>query len=280
MCGPGLQVDAGSEPIRSRPFVLFGPGEVIRKQCRPLVSGVRKQPLDHVGNPAVILVRVESHRMSEGFANQLMTKPVSRAELGQDRLDDFGVDQPGKARDDLVFTRVRGCWQSRPVSEARAARGPAARRSARCADRFRVCRRSARRSAGDSPGWQWTCVPAGLFCRGASLPATTDRTTSSIYSGFPPVLSRMARAVVSSGDDPDRAAINCLDSSGDSASSSILTTLPAESSSSDHGNLDIGLLVDRTHRGDDDQPRDRAMRLEAPAELLRRVVSPLNVLDP
>ena len=144
-----------------------------------------------------------------------------------------------------------------------------------------------------SPSRSTICMKIGWRLSGMAMECRSGR---SISEGFPAcddrsdhfldvqrVSSCALRIVlpcVSSGGDPVRAAINRLDSSGDNASSSILMTLPGRSSSSDHGSPDIGLSYDRPHRGDDHQAWNRTMLFEAPAELLRRMVSPLNVLDP
>ena len=127
MCVPRSATDAGSQPIRGRPFVLLRLREVIGKERRTLGGEVGEHPLDRVGDPAVVLLGIRSDRMIQRFANQLVAKAVSGAELGQERLDDFGVDQPGETGDDVgsvsprilaMTSRVSGSGRSRPSNDA------------------------------------------------------------------------------------------------------------------------------------------------------------------
>ncbi len=99
----------------------------MRKQREPLGRRIRKHALDHVGNPTVVVFGVGSYRQHQRFANQLVTETISGAAFGEQRLDDFRVDQSGQAGDDFGFShteddgddhRVSGSGRSRPSNEA------------------------------------------------------------------------------------------------------------------------------------------------------------------
>ena len=121
-------------------------------------------------------------------------------------------------------------------------------------------------------------VPA-VCSAGASPPATTDSHHFLDVQRVPAGALEDRRGRASSGADPDRAAIISLDSSGDSGPSSILTIRPV-------GDLFVGPGQPASARSYPSAwwrrpaARNRAVGLEVPAELQRRMVGPLQIFDP